>query len=205
MERPGWKCDDVRHDRFRIILGRIEQLRTNRPDRELHARREPYADAGWRKLHRRRGAPLDPCRIPEPVDFVRIPRHDARIATRSARGACARTDGRMRLRSDLSRRGRLDRARRHAAALRLHALAPRPAQPFADLGDRADHPGRRALATVCASAATAKYTTDGATTPTASIGQPLSAGSCVSLSGSAVLANFRVVSAAGTLDIEYFQ
>jgi hypothetical protein len=60
-------------------------------------------------------------------------------------------------------------------------------------------------ATVCASAAAAKYTTDGATAPTATIGQPLPAGSCVSLSGPAVLANFRVVSASGALDIEYFQ
>jgi hypothetical protein len=61
------------------------------------------------------------------------------------------------------------------------------------------------FATVCASAATAKYTTDGATTPTGSVGQPLPAGSCVSLSGPAVIANFLVVSASGTLDVEYFQ
>jgi hypothetical protein len=66
-------------------------------------------------------------------------------------------------------------------------------------------PAGARYATICASAAMAKYTTDGATTPTASVGQPLSAGSCVSLSGPSVLANFRVVSAAGTLDVEYFQ
>ncbi len=60
-------------------------------------------------------------------------------------------------------------------------------------------------ATVCASSATVKYTTDGATTPTSSVGQPLAAGSCVSLSGATVLANFRAISATGTLDVEYFQ
>ena len=66
-------------------------------------------------------------------------------------------------------------------------------------------PAGARYATVCASAAAAKYTTDGATTPTATIGQPLPAGSCLSLSGSAVLANFRFVSASGTVDVEYFQ
>ena len=66
-------------------------------------------------------------------------------------------------------------------------------------------PAGARTATVCASAAPAKYTTDGVTIPTASVGQPLAAGSCLSLSGPAVLANFRVVSALGTLDIEYFR
>lgn len=65
-------------------------------------------------------------------------------------------------------------------------------------------PAGARYATVCASAAAAKYTTDGATTPTATIGQPLPAGSCISLSGPAVLANFRIVSS-GTVDVEYFQ
>lgn len=60
-------------------------------------------------------------------------------------------------------------------------------------------------ATVCASAALVKYTTDGTTTPTPTIGQPLAAGTCVSLSGLAVLANFRAFSPTGTLDVEYFQ
>lgn len=65
-------------------------------------------------------------------------------------------------------------------------------------------PGAR-YATICASTDVARYTTDGATIPTSAIGQPLVAGSCVSLSGAAVLANFRVVSVSGTLDIEFFQ
>lgn len=60
-------------------------------------------------------------------------------------------------------------------------------------------------ATVCASGASVKYTTDGMTAPSASIGQPLAAGACVSLSGAAVLANFRAFSQTGTLDVEYFQ
>ena len=66
-------------------------------------------------------------------------------------------------------------------------------------------PAGARIATICASAGPAKYTTDGVTIPTVSVGQPLAAGSCLSLSGPAVLANFRVVSASGTLDVEYFR
>jgi len=66
-------------------------------------------------------------------------------------------------------------------------------------------PAGARYAIVCASTATAKYTTDGVTAPTASVGQPLSAGSCLSLSGPAVLTNFRAYAASGTLDVEYFQ
>lgn len=62
-----------------------------------------------------------------------------------------------------------------------------------------------AYATVCASTATVKYTTDGTTTPTSSVGQPLTAGTCVALNGAIVLAKFKAISASGTLDIEYFQ
>jgi hypothetical protein len=66
-------------------------------------------------------------------------------------------------------------------------------------------PAGARYATVCASTAPAKYTTDGTTAPTTTLGQPLAAGACVSLSGAAVLANFRAISATGTLDVEYFQ
>ena len=59
-------------------------------------------------------------------------------------------------------------------------------------------------ATVCAKTASLEYTTDG-TTPTASLGMALAAGACVALSGPAVLANFRAISATGTLDAEFFQ
>src|SRR5271157_756126 len=60
-------------------------------------------------------------------------------------------------------------------------------------------------ATICASTASVKYTTDGTTTPTASVGMPLPAGACVALSGATVLANFLAISATGTLDVEFFQ
>lgn len=60
-------------------------------------------------------------------------------------------------------------------------------------------------ATICASTAPVNYTTDGTTTPTTTVGQPLATGACVSVSGAAVLANFRAISATGTLDIEYFR
>ncbi len=66
-------------------------------------------------------------------------------------------------------------------------------------------PAGARVANVCASTATVKYTTDGSTTPTTSVGQPLAAGACVSLSGPKMLANFQAISATGTLDVEYFQ
>ncbi len=66
-------------------------------------------------------------------------------------------------------------------------------------------PNGARYATVCASTAGVKYTTDGATTPTPSLGMPLAAGACVTLSGAAALANFKAISATGTLDVEYFQ
>ncbi|MBV8614422.1 MAG: hypothetical protein JOY66_11730 [Acetobacteraceae bacterium] len=59
-------------------------------------------------------------------------------------------------------------------------------------------------ATICAKGSALEYTTDG-TTPTASLGMALAAGACVALSGPAVLANFRAISATGTLDAEFFQ
>ncbi len=66
-------------------------------------------------------------------------------------------------------------------------------------------PAGATYATVCASTATARYTTDGITAPTASVGMPLAAGACVALSGAAVLASFRFLSATGAVDVEYFQ
>jgi hypothetical protein len=61
------------------------------------------------------------------------------------------------------------------------------------------------FANVCASSGAIRYTTDGITTPTASVGQPLAAGACIPLSGPQVLANFLAISATGTLDVEYFK
>lgn len=66
-------------------------------------------------------------------------------------------------------------------------------------------PNGARYATVCARTAAANYTTDGTTAPTSSVGMALAAGSCVALSGPAVLAAFRAISATGTLDAEFFQ
>ena len=62
-------------------------------------------------------------------------------------------------------------------------------------------------ATICASGANVNYTTDGTTTPTASVGQPLLLGQCEAFSGATVLANFKAIqqSATATLNIEYFK
>ena len=60
-------------------------------------------------------------------------------------------------------------------------------------------------ATVCEATANAKYTTDGTTTPTSTIGMTLTTGACVTLSGAIVVANFKAISATGTLDVEYFR
>ena len=65
-------------------------------------------------------------------------------------------------------------------------------------------PAGATYATVQASGGTVKYTTDGTTTPTSSVGMTLSAGNSLALSGALVLANFRAISASGTLDVEYF-
>lgn len=65
-------------------------------------------------------------------------------------------------------------------------------------------PGTATYAVVCAKTAAVNYTTDGATTPTSTVGIPLAALACVPLSGAAVLTNFRAISATGTLTAEYF-
>ena len=66
-------------------------------------------------------------------------------------------------------------------------------------------PAGAVYATICVSTATVRYTTDGTTTPTATIGQPLPAGSCMSMSGPAVLAAAQFFSSTGTLDYEFFR
>jgi hypothetical protein len=70
-------------------------------------------------------------------------------------------------------------------------------------------PGGARFAEVCASAGSVLYTTDGTTTPTGGIGQPLGQGRCISLSGPQVLSNFRAIASSGTpgatLDVEYFR
>jgi hypothetical protein len=68
-------------------------------------------------------------------------------------------------------------------------------------------PAGATYATVCVSTQAVNYTTDGTTTPTNGVGQPIAAGQCEAFSGPAVLANFRVIqkTATATLDVEYFR
>jgi hypothetical protein len=66
-------------------------------------------------------------------------------------------------------------------------------------------PSGARYANICVSSAAIKYTTDGSTTPTASVGQPIAAGVCITLSGLEVLQNFRAISPTATLDVEYFR
>lgn len=66
-------------------------------------------------------------------------------------------------------------------------------------------PTGAAFASVCNSVAATKYTTDGTTTPTASIGQPFAPGACVWFTGGTVLSNSKFFSTTGTLDVEYFK
>lgn len=65
-------------------------------------------------------------------------------------------------------------------------------------------PGAR-YATICASTAIVRYTTDGTTLPTTSVGMPLTSNACMNLSGPMVLSNFRAFSTSGILDVEYFK
>jgi hypothetical protein len=82
------------------------------------------------------------------------------------------------------------------AAFNLNPVSPLPYQ-YTPLT-----PGQH---NVAPTTATVKYTTDGTTTPTSTVGQSLPAGACVSLSGPLVIANFSAFSSTGTLDIEYFR
>lgn len=59
-------------------------------------------------------------------------------------------------------------------------------------------------ANICVSSET-RYTTDGVTAPSISVGQPLAAGACITLAGPQVLKNFLAISPGGTLDVEYFE
>ena len=60
-------------------------------------------------------------------------------------------------------------------------------------------------AVVCASGAAVKYTYDGTTTPTATIGMPLALGQCIQFSGATILSNLRFIQtvATATLDVSY--
>lgn len=62
-------------------------------------------------------------------------------------------------------------------------------------------------AVVCAEGANVRYSTDGTTTPTATIGMLLLQNNCLPLQGSTTLANFKAIqqTATATLDVSYFK
>jgi hypothetical protein len=66
-------------------------------------------------------------------------------------------------------------------------------------------PAGALFATVQAQGATIYYTTSGATPSSVSGALELAAGSAVFLSGAGVLAQFKAISAAGTISVEYFE
>lgn len=66
-------------------------------------------------------------------------------------------------------------------------------------------PGNAQFANVCATTLAIRYTTDGSTAPSGTVGQLIPVGTCVWVSGPALLANFRMYSATGVADIEYFK
>jgi hypothetical protein len=66
-------------------------------------------------------------------------------------------------------------------------------------------PATATYGAICAETATVRYTTDGATTPTSTVGMPLAAGACVAMRGHAVLVNFKAIGAGATIDAEYFK
>lgn len=65
-------------------------------------------------------------------------------------------------------------------------------------------PGSATYAVVSVKVASVNYTTDGATTPTSTVGNTLQVGQYLALPSNAIATNFRAISATGTLTIEYF-
>lgn len=68
-------------------------------------------------------------------------------------------------------------------------------------------PSGATYAVVCARGQNINYTTDGTSTPTASVGMQLLQNQCVSLAGATVISNFRAIqqTATATLDVSYFK
>lgn len=64
-------------------------------------------------------------------------------------------------------------------------------------------PAGATIAWVSAKTAPVNYTLDGTTTPTASVGTTLAVGGSVILYGPSPIANFKAISATGTLDASY--
>ena len=66
-------------------------------------------------------------------------------------------------------------------------------------------PSGALYAWVTISGAVARYTSDGTTTPTGSIGMPIAVGVPTRFEGPAYLAGLKFIGAGATLDIEYFK
>jgi len=60
-------------------------------------------------------------------------------------------------------------------------------------------------AVACARTATVFYTTDGSTTPTATVSSTLAVGACIALVGASEISDFEAFSTTGTLDVEFWQ
>jgi hypothetical protein len=65
-------------------------------------------------------------------------------------------------------------------------------------------PAGSLIAEICVETASARYTTTG-TTPSSTVGIPVSAGGCFQLAGIADLNAFKIIGAGATADIEYFK
>lgn len=64
-------------------------------------------------------------------------------------------------------------------------------------------PQSAGAAEICVETAAARYTSDGLTTPSPSVGMPVPAGTCFSYAAN--MATFRIIGAGATLDVEYFK
>jgi len=66
-------------------------------------------------------------------------------------------------------------------------------------------PAGATYAVVCAAVQNVRFTWDGSTTPTASVGFILPSGSCVSLGGAVIISQFRAIAAVagGVIDVGY--
>lgn len=66
-------------------------------------------------------------------------------------------------------------------------------------------PAGTTYAIVQAKTAAVQYTLDGATTPTSTIGFTLAVGPTLSISGASLIANFKAISATGTIDAGFYK
>jgi hypothetical protein len=97
---------------------------------------------------------------------------------------------------------------RQFGATSYNPLGPGQYTPVADATAQSlTFPTGSSYAVVCAEGANHRFTWDGTTTPTASIGQQLLQNQCVSLEGSSVISNFKIIqqSASGSFTVSYAQ